>query len=141
MGLISGRAGRVAKRKVTDKPSLEANLHQIDMSSAPQNVVVSVRLDGDVARQLAKVAAVEGRRLSDVLRDAADQYVGMGAGAPVYSVATINYTVQFGPRMAATTPAMNIARRFILWGDPTESRVGPAVPLLEERYGQPKAVV
>jgi hypothetical protein len=50
------------------------HLEPIEVVSEPASVVVSVRLDNETARRLAKAARDRGVRLSDVLREAARAY-------------------------------------------------------------------
>ena len=60
---------------MNDQPSEEGNLEPIDIDSRPQSVVLSTRLDAALARELGALARSQGRRISDVLRDAAAAYL------------------------------------------------------------------
>lgn len=57
------------------------DLEPVDIALRSPSVVLSVRLDGDTARQLHAIARLRGSRISDVLRDAAVEFVRMGSGA------------------------------------------------------------
>ena len=74
-------------------------LERIDVDNRPTSVVVSVRLESDLARELGGVARTRGVRLSDVLREAAKTYAARAPWADA-----VNYEVQ-GPRLQVTIGA------------------------------------
>lgn len=55
------------------------DLEPVDIAVRDPSVVLSVRLDGDTARQLRAIARRRGTRISDVLRDAAVECARMGS--------------------------------------------------------------
>ncbi len=55
------------------------DLEPVDIAVRDPSVVLSVRLDGETARQLHAIASVRGSRISDVLRDAAVEFARTGS--------------------------------------------------------------
>jgi hypothetical protein len=74
----------VARRDQNEEP-----LVPVDVDNRPATVVVSVRLESDLARELTAFARGRGLRLSDVLRDAARSFTDRQGTAR-----TLNYLVE-----------------------------------------------
>lgn len=77
----------------------EEALEPVEVDNRPTSVVVSVRLESDLARELTGVARTRGLRLSDVLREAARTY-----SARLGWAEAVNYEVQ-GPRLQVSLGA------------------------------------
>jgi hypothetical protein len=55
-----------------------SDLEEVDIEVREPTVVMSVRLDGGTAKAIAALARTKGRKVSDVLREAAASYAASG---------------------------------------------------------------
>lgn len=95
-------------------------LEPIEVDNRPTSVVVSVRLESDLARELTAVARSRGLRLSDVLREAAKNF----AARPGWTE-QINYEVQGPLHVTFGAPAWRSNRTPIQVSEPVTELVGP----------------
>lgn len=73
------------------------DLEPIDVEVRNPSIVLSVRLDGDTARALHALARRRGRRLSDLMREAAADLLGQaGSESPRYLVSGAGLKVTVG---------------------------------------------
>lgn len=106
------------------KPTPEDEpLVPVDVDNRPSSVVVSVRLNSEVAMELNAVARARGVRLSDVLRDAARTF----AERQPEPTSTLRYQVQGVVEVAVGVPNWR--------SEPT--RFGPGKPVNQPISWQP----
>lgn len=92
----------LAKRQMTERDDLE----EVDVEVRNPTVVMSVRLDGNTARAVGALARAKGRKVSDILREAAVAYAASGGASSnvmVFELKTERMTFGMGSRQAVTS--------------------------------------
>lgn len=98
MARKQGRKNKVEPSEVGPPSDQDEDLEPIDVELRNPSVVVSVRLDRDTAQRLSGLARVTGRRVSDLLREAASTYVAQGVErpGPTFVVSSVSLDVPVG---------------------------------------------
>lgn len=101
MGCDKSGEDSLAKREITDAGALE----EVDIEVRNPTVVMSVRLDGETARAVGALARAKGRKVSEILREAAVAYAAAGGETEVmtFELKADTWGVRMGPRTAMTS--------------------------------------
>lgn len=103
---------------MTDQRARASDLEPAEIEVRNPTVVVSARLDADLARQLTKLARQQNRRLSDLLREAAAIYAAVAAQevqGPEYVASWPGGRVSLGMRHETHVGARPRAEAVVPW--------------------------
>lgn len=111
-------AGGTGTAEMTPDNGLERE----DIEIRAPSVVVSVRLDQETAKRLHRMARDQGRRMSDVLRDAAVALASRreAVDQPVSEVSGADFTVRSGQWPVASIEGGHAPKAVYPWGKAPE---------------------
>ena len=112
----------MAKGKGTSGVAPDGALELEDVEVRSPSVVLSVRLDPETAKRLHRIAREQGRRMSDVLRDAAAALAKSEGSAdrPVSEVSGADLIWKYGQWLAASIEGGRAPKPVYQWGTAPE---------------------
>ena len=112
----------MAKGKGTSAMSPDNALELEDIQVRATSVVLSVRLDPETAKRLHRITREQGRRMSDVLRDAAVALAKSEGSAdrPVSEVSGADLIWKYGQWPAASIEGGRAPKPLYRWGGAPE---------------------